>query len=181
MSAARKWLWIAVETIGGLSILCVVFMLGAAAWCAWGMARYSEKTNALKPRDAREILRWGGIEQKAEVQRFLYSKVSSTSFTGDHDDFFVLEMKRFPKAAALQSGKWLAGPLADPTLQKTVDFSMSWGAESYPDFPARTEVARHNYLFSFPWINLSGQRVTAAIVMFYDPASKRLFVIDSKT
>ncbi|GEM_PF-4820737 len=181
MRAVRQWLWIGVETIGGLSLLCALLMAAAIAWCAWGMSPYCEKTNSLKPRDATEILRWGGIEHTAKARRFLYSKISRRSLTGDHADFFVLEMERFPRHAALESGQWMEGPLADPASQKAVDFSMSWGAEGYPDFPSRKEIADQPYLFCFPWINLHGQRVTAAIVMFYDPASKRLFVVDSKT
>lgn len=172
-----KWFW------GGLEIVGVGFilLLGALAYSMWDAGHDHEKVNRLKPKDANFLLEWGKIKDSAKVGNFLYSKVSSRSFTGDHADFYVLEMTEFPEESALPSGIWKSGPLTDPTLQKAVDFAMMWGDERYPGFPERNGLASQRFLFSFPWIYLHGQRVTAAIVMVYDPQTRRLYIVDAKT
>jgi hypothetical protein len=172
-----KWLWIGLEIIGGLAIV----LMGCIGWSVWELGHDHEKTNQLKPKEAGFLLDWGGVKNTAKVGRFVYSKVSSRSFTGDHADFYVLEMGNFSKESALKGGLWQEGPLHDPTLEKAVDFSMCWGDESYPGFPSREGLSNRHFLFSFPWIYLHGQRVTAAIVMIYDPETRRLYVVDSKT
>ena len=177
MRFPRKWLWIGLEIIGALAIGCAAVL----AVGIWESVHDHEKINTLKPKDAGFLLEWGRMKDTAKVGRFIYSKVSSRSFTGDHADFFVLKMAEFPTESALKSGVWQQGPLTDPTLKDAVDFSMGWGDEKYPGFPKREEIADRPFLFSFPWIYLHGKRVTAAIVMIYDPETKRLYVIDSKT
>jgi len=186
-TVSRKWIWIGLEIIGGVATLCFLAFAALMGWFIFSMTPLHEKLFPFKPEDTASVLKWGGMQDAAEVEQVIRAKASERSFTGDHLDLYILKMKSFSTEKALAGGKWRQGPLEDEIQKKAVDFALMMESSEreegvhHSGFPTKEELASKPYLFCFPWISLGSRDVHASTVLIYDPETQKLYVIDSKT
>jgi hypothetical protein len=181
-AVSRKWICIGLEIIGGAATLCFLAFAALIAWSIFSMTPLYAMLSAFMPVDTASVLKWGGMQDAAEVEQVIRAKVSERSFTGDHLDEYIFKMKRFSTEKALSGGLWRRGPLQDEIQKKAVDFALMMEGSERGEGGFPTKIASKPYLFCFPWIALADpEHVYASIVMVYDPETLKLYVIDGKT
>src|ERR1700675_2136296 len=112
-----KWLRPCLQIIGALSL---VLMAVAAIAVAWGIYNgTSEKFNKATRKDSLFILNWGGISTNQNF-RVVASYQSPRSFTGDHLDYYCIDLPKFEVADA-EKVEWHDGPEKNPLLAEALE------------------------------------------------------------
>ena len=183
----KKWGFIGLEIIGGLAALFYLFVATIIGWFLFSMTPLYQKHFSFKPAGAAYVLKWGGMKGAAQVAKVLHAEASARSFTGDHLDLSVFQMKHFSEEKALANGLWHRGPLQNEIQQKAVQFMLMMAGHEgemgshKPVFPTKAEFASKPFLFCFPWVVVGSHSVYGAIILIYDPETQKLYVFDGKT
>jgi hypothetical protein len=144
------------------------------------------KVDQLSPKDAKFVLNWGSIGDKAKIERIIHSYESPRSLTGDHVDAYCIKIDIFPDSVLRQEKglpqEWSQGPVTDRVLKEAVELSCS-AAESDGQkwFPKASELNSDRYYLSFWQIVLHNQFPTAVQLIAYDRKEKLLYYLSFKT
>ena len=172
-----KWLRITLQVIGALSLLVVAT---AGPWLAYNLHKEtSERINVAKPKDALFILNWGGIPTNQNF-KVIASYQSQQSLTGDHLDYYCIELLKF-EVADFAKEEWRDGPETNPLLAEALELAVN-DARQYADCFPSFEEANSPAMKAMFWSMVThGRQPSAADIILYDPKSKRLYYVSYKT
>jgi hypothetical protein len=98
-----KWLKLRLQIIGATSLILL------AIGTVWSFHQYSgDRIDAAKPKDAQVVLNWGGIPTTQDF-KVTASSESTRNFTGDHLDYFCIDLPKFELAETAKE-EWQDGP-----------------------------------------------------------------------
>src|SRR5439155_19660781 len=121
-------------TIGAASLLIAV----AAAWLIMGLASVrSERFNRAKAKDVLFILNWGGISTNQSF-KVIASYRSPRSLTGDHLDYYCIELSKF-EIAEWAKDEWHDGPEQNPLLAEALELALNDARQHGDCFPSPEE------------------------------------------
>jgi hypothetical protein len=170
-----KWLRVGLEIIGAASLPAVV------AFAGWILhSRSSDKINRATRKDVQFALNWGGISTNQDY-RVISSYESSRSFTGDHLDYFCIELPKF-EVAEWAKNEWQDGPEKDSLLAEALklatDDAIQHGGSCIPS----VEKANSSSMkLMFPHVVLHNRQASAADIVLYDPQKRMLYYVSYKT
>ena len=171
-----KWSRAGLITIGAASLLIAV----GTAWLIMGIASVrSERFNRAKAKDVLFILNWGGISTNQSF-KVVASYESPRSLTGDHLDYYCIELSRFDVAEPAKS-EWHDGPEKDPVLAEALEFGVNDARQHGDCIPSALEANSEAMKVMFRSVVKYGRQPTAADIMLYDPKTKRLYYVTYKT
>lgn len=169
-----KWLRIMLEVIGASSLLLVVV---GSAWIFHNTT--SEKVDAAKRNDVLFIFNSSGVASNQDF-RILSSYQSRRSMTGDHLDFYCIELARFDIADWAKEA-WHDGPEEDPLLAEALQLGVNDARQHSPCFLPLQEANSEDIKIAFQSVVLHSRQPTAADIILYAPKTKTLYYVSYKT
>ena len=169
-----KWFRIALETIGATSILLLV---AGTAWFFHNAT--SDKVDAAKRNDVLFIFNSSGVASNQDF-RILSSYQSRRSMTGDHLDFYCIELSRFDISDWAKEA-WHDGPEADPLLAEALQLGVNDARQHSPCFLPLQEANSEDIKIAFRSVVLHSRQPTAADIILYAPKTKMLYYVSYKT
>jgi hypothetical protein len=131
--------------------------------------------------DATFVLNWAGINT-AQNWKVISYRVSPRSLTGDHTDYYCIQLERFEVKDTNSLRQWRDGPEENPLLAEAVRLGANWAhEESAKCFPS-PDRANSKEMKIFIWsTTIYDRRPTAADVILFEPSTNRLFYVGYKT
>ena len=139
----------------------------------------SEKVNRAKARDVLFILNWGGITTN-QVFKVIASYESARSVTGDHLDYYCIELSKFD-VADFAKNEWHDGPEKNPLLAEALELGVNDARQHGDCFPSAEEANSEAMKIMFWSVVIHGHQPTGADIILYDPRNKRLYYVSYKT
>jgi len=171
-----KALRISLQIIGALT-------LGAILLIALWLLLFSRLTpsSPLNKSDAVFVLNWAGIDNNQNWE-VIESSVSTRSFTGDHTDFYCIQLEQLNIDEKSLQEDWRQGPEENALFAEAVESAAMWahheGSECFPS-PELANSSRMQIMFQS--VISHNRRATAAKVILLEPESKKLFYVSYKT
>jgi hypothetical protein len=172
-NSAMKWLRLALEVVGGLALVMLAVVGASVVW----QFRQSDRINAATKRDARFILNWAGIPTD-EDYKVVASYQSSRSFTGDHFDAFCIDLPKFEETKKTNLRE---GPETNPLLAEALAFGLNSAHDRVSCIPSPEAANSKAMRIMFSSVLLHDRYPTAADIIVYDPAQKKLYYVSYKT
>jgi len=112
-----RGLRVSLEVLGAVALLAVI-VFGVSV--VYSGSR--DRINQANRKDVAFILNWAGIATDQNY-RVVSSYESARSFTGDHLDYFCIELPRF-EIADQQKGDWHSGPESNPLIAEALQLAL---------------------------------------------------------
>jgi hypothetical protein len=158
------------QAVGALAILAV---LAAAAWLFLPLSSKSP--------DATFVLNWAGISP-AQNWKVISSHASPRSLTGDHTDYYCIQLEKFEVKDSHTVQQWRDGPEANPLLAEAVKFGAHWANTQSPSCFPSPDRANSKEMKIYIWsTTIHDRRPTAAEIILFEPSTNRLFYVAYKT
>jgi len=172
-----KWLRLCLQTIGAFSLLLLV---AAAVTVAFGIySGTSEKLNKATRKDSLFILNWGGIPTNQDF-KVIARYESPRSFTGDHLDYYCIELPKFEVAEA-EKNEWHDGPENDPLLSEALEFAVNDARMHGDCLPTASQANSEAMKIMFVSVTLHDREPTADDIILYDTKNRKLYYVSFKT
>jgi hypothetical protein len=172
-----KWLRLCLQTVGALSVLLSVVGATAVAWNFYSPT--SARINKATRKDSVFILNWGGISTNQDF-KVVASYQSSRSLTGDHLDYYCIDLPKF-EVAGPEKDEWHVGPEKNPLLADALDLAVN-DARQYGDCVPSAERANSDAVkIMFVSTIVHGHQPTAADIILYDTNHHKLYYVSFKT
>jgi hypothetical protein len=169
-----KWARIGLEVLGAIFLLGV---MGFGAWMLWGNS--SNKFNKASRKDVQFILNWGGLSPNQEY-KIISSFESGRTFTGDHLDYYCIELSKFD-IAGWAKDEWHDGPETNPLLSDALQLAVDDAREHGASIPPIEKSNSSAMKIMFPQVVARNRQATAADIILYDPDKKMLYYVSFKT
>ncbi len=169
---SMRWFRLGLEIIGAASVLlllAVVFLV---------FYESSDKIDSASKKDALFILNWGGISTNQDF-KIVASYRSSRTFTGDHLDYYCIELPKF-EVADYVKGRWEEGPETNPIFAEALELGANDAHEHGDCFPSGDEANSPRMKIMFESVYTSGHHPTAAEIILYDAKKSRLYYVSYK-
>jgi hypothetical protein len=168
-----KWLRLGLEVIGAAAILGVVVLAALVA------RDHSDRANNASRRDALFILNWAGLPTDQDY-RVVSSYRSARSLTGDHLDYFCIQLPRF-EVAEQTKPQWQEGPETNPLLADALELAVNDARDHGACVPSAKEANAAGMELMFVTVVLNDRQATAADIILYDARRKMLYYVSYKT
>jgi hypothetical protein len=156
-----------------IGVLAIVAVLAVAAWIYLPLSGGG--------RDATFVLNWAGISP-AQNWKVISSHASARSLTGDHTDYYCIQLEKFEVKDRDSLQQWRDGPEANPVLAEAVRFGAHWAHTQAPSCFPSPERANSKHMKIYIWsATIHDRRPTAADVILFEPSTNRLFYVGYKT
>lgn len=172
-----KWLRLSLQTIGALSVL--LFLIAAILVGSDLYSGMSDKFNRATPKDVLFVLNWGGISTN-QTFKVIGSYQSRRSFTGDHVDYYCIELPKF-EVTDLQKNEWHDAPEENPLLAQALEVAVNGAHEHIDCFPPTEKANSKAMKLKFVSVTLNDRFATAADIILYDRDNGRLYYVSFKT
>lgn len=173
-SPLMKWFRIALEVIGAAAILGVV-LIGARI-----MYSGSDKVDKASRKDVTNILTASGLSPDQNF-RVISSYESSRTFTGDHLDYFCIELPDF-RVAEWAKDEWRDGPETDPVLADALQLAINDARQQGGGcIPSAEEARSKGFKLMLTEVFLRNRKAYVVDVVLYDPQKKQLYYVSFKT
>ena len=169
-----KWFRVALEVIGAASLLAVV---GFGSWNLYSNS--SERVNQASRKDALFILNWGGLSTDQNY-KVTSSYESSRNFTGDHLDYFCIELPKF-EVAEWAKNEWHDGPEKDSLLAEALELAVNDAHQHGGCIPSVKEANSAAMKIMFWQVVLHDRQAMAADIILYDSQKQMLYYVSFKT
>jgi hypothetical protein len=170
-----KWLRVGLDVIGAASLLLAVGFGASIIYSSMS----SGKENKATRKDVLFILNSGGISTDQDY-KIISSYQSPRSFTGDHIDYFCIELPKFEVTGPLTK-EWHDGPENDPLLAEALKMAIDDAHQRGGGVPSIEEANSAAIKVMFPLVVLRDRHVNEVEILLYDPQKKMLFYVSSKT
>lgn len=171
-----KALRIFLQIIGTLTLAAILLI---ALWF-FQFLPFTANT-APNKNDALFIFNWAGIDSH-QNWRIIDASTSGRNTTGDHTDFYCIQLERFNVNEKLHQKEWRQGPEENALLAEALEQGASWaqhgGSKCFPSPEAANSSRMQIMFFS---VTADGRRPTAARIILFEPESKQLFYVSYKT
>ncbi len=169
-----KWLRVGLEVIGAASLLAFAIV---ATWSVYQSS--SEKINRATRKDVLFVLNWGGISTDQDF-KIISSYQSRRSFTGDHLDYYCIELPKF-EVAEYAKDEWHDGPEKDSLLAEALKLAVDDARQHGDCIPSVEEANSPAIKVMFTTVVLHSRQATAADIILYDPRKRMLYYVSYKT
>jgi len=172
-----KWLRLSLQTIGALSLLLL-----SVAGVVVALSIYSgtsEKFNKATRKDSLFILNRGGISTNQNF-KVIASYQSPRSLTGDHLDYYCIELPKFEVADA-EKNEWHDGPEKNPLLVEALELAVNDAHMHGECFPPVEKANSEAMKIMFVSVTLHDREPTAAEIILYDTNNSKLYYVSFKT
>jgi len=170
-----KWLRVGLEIVGAASLLVGMALV---AWIVYGNS--SDKVNKATRKDAQFILNGSGLSTNQDY-KIISSYESSRSLTGDHLDYYCIELPKF-EVAEWAKEEWQNLPEQNPILAAALQLAVNDARQQGGDcIPSAEEANSTAMKLMFLQVVLHSRQATAADIILYDPQKRRLFYVSFKT
>jgi len=170
-----KWVRLILQIVGALSLALFVIAAVVIGWDAY--TAMSEHINKATPRDALFILNWGGIPTNQNF-KVIGSYQSRRSFTGDHFDYYCIELPKF-EVADSEKNHWHDGPEENPLLAAALETAAS--SPLAPCFPPFEQVNSKAMKIKFESVTLHDGFPEGADIILYDTERRMLYYVSFMT
>lgn len=169
-----KWLRIGLEIVGALALLATA-VLAVLIY----RQSFSDRVDAASKRDALYALNWGGISAQQDF-RIISSYQSSRNITGDHVDYYCLQLTKFDIEESMKD-EWHDGPETDPLLAEALKMAIESTRGHGNCLPSFDKANSPVMKIRFISVVLRDHFATAADILIYEPQTMRLFYVSFKT
>jgi len=169
-----RWVRIGLEIVGALSL---VFLGVLAVWIFRDTA--FERINKANRKDVLFVLNWGGVSTDQDF-KVIASYRSPRSLTGDHLDYYCIELSKF-EIAEWAKDEWHDGPEQNPLLAEALELALNDARQHGDCFPSPEEADSAAMKIMFCYVILHDRQPTAADIILYNPKNKRLYYVSYKT
>jgi hypothetical protein len=161
-----------------LGVLFLTAIVGVAAAWTYSRSQYSERIDRAGEKDVVIVLNWGGLNRN-QPYKVISSYQSQQSFTGDHEDYFCIQITEF-RPDARNVTEWVFGEELNSIIAdaRRLAFKVGEPANCFGQIlPAdSSDVAA--YIWS---IDLHGRFPASANIIFYHRPTNRLLYVSYKT
>lgn len=168
-----KWVRRGLEVFGALSLLMLVVL---AVLIVYSLR---DKVNTAEKRDAVFILNWGGIPTNQDF-KIISSYRSARNITGDHLDYYCIELPRF-EVAENEKEQWHDGPETNPVLAEALQLGVDTARLHGDCFPSIDRANSEAMKIMLCSVTLHDRYPTAADIILYDSKTRRLYYVSYKT
>jgi hypothetical protein len=168
-----KWLRLSLEAVGGLALLSALIFAGGI------YSDFSEKVNKATRKDVLFVLNWGGLPAEQDY-KVVASYQSPRNFTGDHLDYFCIDLPRY-EVAQWAKTDWQEAPEQNPLLAEALDLALAAAREHGDCIPSPEEVKTTGTKIMFQKVVLRSHQATAADIILYAPHKRVLYYVSFKT
>jgi hypothetical protein len=172
MKLMLKWVRIGLEIIGAATL---IFLLALGVSIIW---QNSDKTNKAKPKDVLFILNGGEIATNQNLN-VIASYESSRSFTGDHLDYYCIELSKFVVTDRAKN-QWHDGPEQNPILAEALEQGANDAHQGNACFPSPEEANSGNMKIKFGDVDVFDRRPNSADITLFDPKNMKLYYVSYK-
>lgn len=167
-----KWARMALEIIGAAALILLVVL----AVSVIGQSR--DRVNRAKPKDVLHILNWGEIPTNQNIE-VLASYESSRSFTGDHLDYYCIQLSKF-EVADRAKNNWHDGPEQNPILAEALEQGANDAHQGNGCFPSPEEANSGTMKIMFGEVDVIDRHPNSANITLYDTKNRRLYYVSYK-
>ena len=172
MKRVLKWVRVGLEIVGGVSLIFLVVV-------ALLIIRQSrDKVNKAGRKDVLLILTRGGIATNHDF-KLIASYESSTSFTGDHPDYYCIELSKF-EVADWRKGEWHDGPEKNPIFAGALKEGVDAAHLGNNCFPSPEEANSGTMKIMFGDVLVNSLHPISADITLYDPQNRKLYYVSYK-
>jgi hypothetical protein len=171
-----RWASITRNVLAVWGAASLLFLVAITFWIftPWSDVRLDRATRE----DVRFVVNWTELGEQ-RVERVLRSYQSARHFTGDHFDAFAIRLNSLSAPELASNPRWVRGDRADDVIKKAVEFVTSTPAE-LNWLPSGEAFLTEGYYIWRGRVELNGDDVTAAAVIFAHPASQTVFYVSSE-
>jgi hypothetical protein len=173
MKKALKWIRVGLEIIGAATLVFLL-IVGISI-----IQQATNKVNRAKPQDVSLILNAGDISTNQEL-KVIASYESSRSFTGDHLDYYCIEMSKF-EVADRAKNRWHDGPEENPILAEAPDLGVNDAHQENSRFPSPEEANSKDMKILFGDVDVIGRHPHSAVITLYDTKNGKLYYVSYKS
>jgi hypothetical protein len=172
--SVMKGLRIGLEVLGAAALLAIVVFGISVVYSG-----SKDRVNKADRKDVAFILNWAGIP-KDQNYRVVSSYESARSFTGDHLDYFCINLPRF-EIADQQKGDWHSGPESNPLIAEALQLALDDAHQRGTLCPCSARGKSPAMQMMFPQVLLRNGHATAADIILYDSKQRMLYYVSFKT
>ena len=172
MKVVLKWVRVGLEIIGAATLIFLV-TLGVSI-----TQQSTAKINKAKPRDVFFILNASEIPTNQNL-KVLASYESSRSFTGDHLDYYCIDLPRF-EVSDRAKNNWYDGPEENPILAEALVEGANEAHQGNGCFPSPGEANSGNMKIKFGNVDVIDRHSNSADITLYDPKNSKLYYVNYK-
>ncbi len=172
MKVVLKWVRVGLEIIGTATLIFLV-TLGVSI-----IQRSTDKINKAKAKDVLFILNAGEMPANQNL-KVLASYESSRSFTGDHLDYYCIELSKF-EVADRAKNNWHDGPEQNPILAEALEQGANEAHQGNGCFPSPGEANSGNMKIKFGNVDVIDRHPNSADITLYDPKNNKLYYVSYK-
>jgi hypothetical protein len=112
--------------------------------------------------------------------KVIASYESPRGLTGDHLDYYCIELPKFEIAEA-EKDEWHDGPENNPLLSEALEFAVNDARMHGDCFPDASQANSEAMKIMFVSVTLHDREPTAADIIFYDTKNRKLYYVSFKT
>jgi hypothetical protein len=172
MKVVLKWVRVGLEIIGAATLIFLV-ALGVSI-----IQQSTDKINKAKSKDVLFILNASEIPTNQNL-KVLASYESSRTFTGDHLDYYYIELPKF-EVADREKNNWHDGPEENPILAEALEEGVNEAHQGNGCFPSPGEANSGSMKIRFGNVDVIDRNPNSADITLYDPRSGRLYYVSYK-
>ena len=172
MKVVLKWACVGLEIIGAATLIFLV-ALGVSI-----IQQSTDKINKAKSKDVLFILSASGIPANQNLN-VLASYESSRTFTGDHLDYYCIELSKF-EVADRAKNNWHDGPEQNPILAEALEEGANEAHQGNGCFPSPGEANSGNMKINFGNVDVINRHPNSADITLYDPKRSKLYYVSYK-
>lgn len=168
----KKYFLIGLQLLGTLTL---IVLLAIVCWFTY--IKLINKTN----RPGEFILHRAGISS-AQQWNLQEHGISERSFSGDHTDYYCIQLEQFEVIGAFQREAWRPAPESEKLFNDALVSALEWASiENAKCIPSLRQINDAKMQVLFEQVTLRSRQVTAAQIIVADPVTKTLFYISFKT
>jgi len=172
MKRALKWIRVVLEVVGAASL---IFLTVAAVLI---VQQSRDRVNKAGRKDVLLILTRSGIPTNQDF-KLIASYESSTTFTGDHLDYYCMELSKF-EVADWRKDEWHDGPEKNPIFAEALKEGVDEAHQENNCFPSPEEANSETMKIMFGDVLVDSLHPISADITLYDPKTKKLYYVSYK-
>ena len=162
------------QIFGALSLAAIV---AALCYLAYAVAFNVDRENVATKRGVEFVLNWGGLKASQEY-KVLNSFESARSLTGDHLDYYCIQISDFSPSGNERENWQLVSNMGSPAKEAAINAQQNGNALRCFGHDISSSGKALAYIWS---VTLHSRQVTSYDMIFFDPQTKRLLYVSEKT
>ena len=171
--SVMKGLRIGLEVLGAAALSAIVVFGISVVYSG-----SKDRINKASRKDVAFVLNLAGVPTDQNY-RVVSSYESARSFTGDHLDYFCIDLPRF-EIADRQKDDWHSGPESNPLMVEALKLALDGVHQRDNCIPAVQNANSPAMQIMFPQVVLRNGHATAADIILHDSQTRMLYYVSFK-